>query len=250
MRADRTPTSGSRAGTVAPIVGVTTYRQRAAWGPWDRTAAVLATSYVECVTSAGAQPVLLPPSNSNDPRTGAASVVDAIDALVLVGGGDIDPVRYSQPAHCATNGIDPMRDEAESFLLDAALATGVPVLAICRGMQLLNVHRGGTLVQHLPDAVGHTGHQPRIGCFAPVAVTTVPGSRIARILGTTATVRCSHHQAVDQLGEGLVVTARAGDGVAEAIEIPAARFAVGVQWHPEEESDTRLFEALVNAAAR
>jgi gamma-glutamyl-gamma-aminobutyrate hydrolase PuuD len=208
---------------------------------------VLPTSYVECVAATGAQPVLLPPSESGDPRASAASIVTAIDALVLAGGGDIDPARYGQATHCATNGVDPMRDDAESFVLDAALAAGVPLLAICRGMQLLNVARGGTLVQHVPDAVGHTGHQPRSGCFAPVEVTTVSGSHVGRILGTAVTVRCSHHQAVDRLGADLVVTARARDGLAEAIEMPAARFAVGVQWHPEEEPDTRLFEALVDA---
>jgi len=232
-----------------PVVGVTTYRQQAVWGPWDRLAAVLPATYLERVAAAGARPVLLPPCAANGGGADAASaVVDAIDALVLVGGGDVDPARYGQPTHPATSAVDPVRDADELAVLRAALAADLPVLAICRGMQLLNVQLGGTLVQHVPDVVGHDGHQPARGCFADVEVTTEPGSVVAEILGETATVRCSHHQAVDRLGDGLVVSARSADGLAEAVELPVARFVVGVQWHPEEVPDLRLFEAVASAA--
>ena len=178
----------------------------------------------------------------------APVVVDALDALVLVGGGDISPARYGQDSHPATAGVDAGRDRSELALLGAALDADLPVLAICRGMQLLDVHLGGTLHQHVPDVVGHDGHQPATGCFSDTAVSTEPGSLVAKVLGDATTVRCSHHQAVDRLGEGLVVTARSGDGLAEALELPARRFVVGVQWHPEEDDDLRLFEALVGAA--
>jgi putative glutamine amidotransferase len=231
-----------------PIVGVTTYRQQAAWGAWTRPAAVLPASYVDTVAGAGGCPVLLPPSEGGVGDDAAAtSVVARLDALVLVGGGDIDPARYGQPPHGATSGVDAGRDAHEAALLGAALAVGLPVLAVCRGMQLLNVIRGGTLFQHVPDVVGTDAHQPARGCFADVDVTTEAGSAVAKILGDSATVRCSHHQAIDRLGDGLVVTAKAADGLIEAVELPAARFVVAVQWHPEEEGDTRPFRALLEA---
>jgi gamma-glutamyl-gamma-aminobutyrate hydrolase PuuD len=230
------------------LVGVTTYRQQAAWGPWDRLAEVLPASYAECVADAGGRPVLLPPCDG--PGAGddsAPGVVDALDALVLVGGGDLDPARYGQAPHAATGAIDPGRDANELALLDAALRQDVPVLAICRGMQVLNVLLEGTLVQHLPDVVGHLGHQPDRGCFGPTEVTTEPGSILAKVVGESGTVSCSHHQAVDRVGTGLSVVARASDGTVEALELPSRRFVVGVQWHPEEDRDLRLFEALVGA---
>jgi putative glutamine amidotransferase len=232
----------------APIVGVTTYRQQSSWGPWDRLATVLPVSYVDTVAAAGGCPVLLSPTVGElDDDVSARRLVGAIDALVLVGGGDIDPARYGQMPDPATSGVDPGRDASELALLRAALRADLPVLAICRGMQLLNVERGGTLVQHVPDVLGHAGHQPARGCFADVVVTTEPGSVVAKIMGDTVTVRCSHHQAIDRLGDGLVVTARTGDGLAEAVELPAAHFVVGVQWHPEEDADRRLFQALLDA---
>jgi len=231
-----------------PIVGVTTYRQQASWGPWDRLATVLPASYVDTVASAGGRPVLLPPCGSGIDED-AADVVEALDALVLVGGGDVDPARYGQRSHPATAGVDPGRDASELALLEAALDADLPVLAICRGMQLLDVHLGGTLFQHVPDVVGHDGHQQARGCFGDVEITTEAGSMVAKVMGETAVVRCSHHQAIDAVGEGLVVTARSADGIAEALELPAARFVVGVQWHPEEDADERLFEALLDAIA-
>jgi putative glutamine amidotransferase len=232
-----------------PIVGVTTYRQQASWGPWDRLAAVLPVSYVDTVAAAGGIPVLLPPFERALGENEASDVVGALDALVLVGGGDIDPGLYGQQPHPATTGVDPGRDASELGLLGAALSADVPVLAICRGMQLLNVYLEGTLAQHVPDVVGHDGHQPARGCFADVEVTTEAGSVVAKIMGERATVRCSHHQAIDALGRRLVVTARAVDGLVEAVEVPGARFVVGVQWHPEEDRDERLFRALLDATS-
>jgi len=235
------------AGRATPVVGVTTYRQQASWGPWDRPAAVLPVSYVDTVAAAGGYPVLLSPSALAVDEVAASSVVGALDALVLVGGGDIDPAAYGQAPHPATSGVDPGRDASELALLRGALGVDLPVLAICRGMQLLNVALGGTLFQHVPDVVGHDGHQPARGCFVDVDVTTEAGSMLSKIMGETATVQCSHHQAIDRLGEGLVVTARSADGLVEAVELPQARFVVGVQWHPEEEGDSRPFQALLDA---
>jgi gamma-glutamyl-gamma-aminobutyrate hydrolase PuuD len=236
------------AGRVPPIIGVTTYHQQAAWGPWDRLAAVLPATYVDTVAAAGGCPVLLSPSAGGvSVDAAASSVVRKLDALVLVGGGDIDPERYHQSPNPATAGVDPERDASELALLGAALEEDLPVLAVCRGMQLLNVALGGTLLQHVPDVVGHDGHQPARGCFADVEVVTEAGSAVAKILGERATIRCSHHQAIDRVGEGLVVSARSADGLIEALELPTARFVVGVQWHPEEVGDVRPFEALLEA---
>ncbi|HEY7948936.1 MAG TPA: gamma-glutamyl-gamma-aminobutyrate hydrolase family protein [Acidimicrobiales bacterium] len=233
-----------------PLVGVTTYRQEAAWGAWQRPAAVLPTSYVDAVAAVGGRPLLLPPSpGPGGSDASAAAVVSAIDALVLVGGGDVDPACYGAVPHPATSGVNRERDDSEQVLLAAALRAGVPVLAICRGLQLLNVHLGGTLIQHVPDLVGHARHQPAAGCFGPIDVIIEPGSVVSKAMGEADTVQCSHHQAIDTLGDGLVVTARAPDGLIEAVEMPAAAFVVAVQWHPEQDGDLRLFDALLHSAA-
>jgi gamma-glutamyl-gamma-aminobutyrate hydrolase PuuD len=245
-----------RRGKAAALVGVTTYYADAAWGPWHREAAVVPTPYFELVAATGARPVLLPPCRSapGGPGAGAPEVAAALDALVLVGGGDLDPAAYGAAPHPAVAGVQAARDRSEAALLAAALAADLPVLAICRGLQLLNVHLGGTLCQHLPDLLGHDGHQPAPGRFADVDVVTVAGTATAAVLGGRTTVRCSHHQGVDRLGAGLAVTARsveppgAGEGVVEAVELAGRRFVLGVQWHPEESCDRRLFDALVAAA--
>ena len=193
--------------------------------------------------------MLLPPCRTGAPGDGADGVAAALDALVLVGGGDIDPASYGQAAHPATAGVDVARDGWERALLAAALERHQPVLAICRGLQLLNVHLGGTLLQHLPDSGSSTSHQPAPGCFTEVKVAAEPGSRVAAALGRSFTVACSHHQSVDRLGRGLAVTARwLGDNVVEAVELPDVPFTVGVQWHPEETGDATLFDAVVAAA--
>ena len=243
-----------------PLVGVTTYYAEAAWGPWHRSAAVVPVDYFELVAAAGGRPLLIPPLRSapGGPGTGAGEVVRSLDALVLVGGGDLEPGGYAQSPHDSVRGVDPVRDRSEGALLEAALDADLPLLAICRGHQLLNVRLGGTLHQHLPDHVGHTGHQPAPGRFADVDVVTVPGTLAASVMGAEETVRCSHHQVIDRLGDGLVVSARsvepAGgpsdrtpEGVVEAIELPDRRFAIGVQWHPEESGDRRWFDALTAA---
>lgn len=237
-----------------PLVGLTTYAGDASWGPWHRPAAVLHASYVALVARAGCRPLLVPPcaDDGQGGAAGAAEVVAALDALVLVGGNDLHPGAYGASPHPTVTGVDPVRDRAEMALLQAALDADLPVLAVCRGLQVLNVTLGGTLVQHLPDTAGHHGHQPALGEFADVDVRTLPGSAVAAIMGPGATVRCSHHQAVDRLGAGLVVAAwslEQDPRVIEAIELPGHRFVVGVQWHPEEAADRRLFDALVAAAA-
>jgi putative glutamine amidotransferase len=170
----------------------------------------------------------------------------SLDALVLVGGADVDPARYGAGRDEATGEPHPWRDDNEFTLLGSFLEARRPVLGICRGAQLINTFLGGTLHQHLPDVTGSKDHQPLPGEFGEVRVKTVPGSRVAAVMGETFDVACSHHQAIDKLGAGLVVTAHCEDGVVEAVELGPG-FVVGVQWHPEQKADTRLFRALVEA---
>jgi putative glutamine amidotransferase len=233
-----------------PLVGVSTYVAEASWGAWRRPAAVLPVSYYELVAAAGGRPLLLPPLSTaaSSPGFGAEEVIDRLDGLVLTGGGDVDPATYGEKAAPEVGGVDPIRDASERALLAAALAVDMPVLAVCRGCQILNVERGGTLFQHLPDVVGHEGHRTAPATFGEVKVTTTPGSRTASIFGPAATVLCSHHQSIKELGAGLVATAHGDDGVIEAVELPGSSFVVGVQWHPEEGGDQRSFVALVEAA--
>lgn len=251
-----------------PLIGVTTYYASAAWGSWTRPASIVPNAYFELVAAAGGRPILLPhlhgigePAGSGVPikgdrvvlgTSGAAEAINAVDGLVLLGGNDIDPRTYRQDPHREAGGFDPPRDAWEMDLLDHALRRDLPVLAICRGHQLLNVHLGGTLTQHLPDAIGDRVHQPGPGVFADVQVVTAPGSRIERIFGERCTVCCSHHQSIDQLGNGLVTAARAthdnGAEVVEAIEMTDRSLVIGIQWHPEESWDLRPFEALVEVA--
>jgi gamma-glutamyl-gamma-aminobutyrate hydrolase PuuD len=237
-----------------PVVGISTYREHARWGPWEQPAALLPQTYVDGVARAGGVPVLLPlaaplaeAGATADAATGA---IAALDALLLSGGADVDPAHYGEPAHPHTRTL-PERDDWEFALLRAALASGLPVLAVCRGMQLLNVACGGTLHQHLPDVGGHLQHRPAHGVFGSTDVQITPDSRLAGILGPTSTVACHHHQAVDVLGAGLGPVAwAAADRTVEAIEHAGHEFVVGVQWHPEESAaDDRLFAALVRAAA-
>jgi gamma-glutamyl-gamma-aminobutyrate hydrolase PuuD len=177
-------------------------------------------------------------------------VVAVLDGLVLTGGGDVDPQAYAAQADPETGGVDPVRDASERALLAAALRADLPVLAICRGCQVLNVELGGTLHQHLPDVLGHSAHRSAPFVFGDVDVETVPGSLAAEVFGAQPVVKCSHHQAIADLGRGLVQTAATDDGVPEAVELEGARFVLGVQWHPEEQGDRRPFDALVRAAQR
>lgn len=238
-----------------PLVGVTTYDVSARFAVWSQPACLVPASYLEVVAAGGGLPLLLPPRPVPSGRPlgevagAAAEAMAALDALVIIGGGDLDPGSYRQAAHPSTDGVDQRRDSWEEAVLARALDRRIPVLAVCRGLQVLNVHLGGTLHQHLPDLVGHVAHCPAPGRFGEVAITTVAGTWAERVMGPRATVSCSHHQAVDRLGRGLVVSARAADDpvIVEAVELRDHPFAVGVQWHPEEPGDERLFAALVGA---
>ncbi|GAA3686576.1 hypothetical protein GCM10022224_059340 [Nonomuraea antimicrobica] len=227
-----------------PVIGITCYVESATFTVWrDTTAALLPYAYVEQVVRAGGQPVLLPPAGE------PASVVRGLDGLILAGGGDIDPARYGAEPQEQTGYIRKFRDEAEFSLLATALDGGLPYLGICRGLQVLNVALGGTLHQHLPDVVGHTGHCPGPGQFGDLPIVPVPGTRLAEALGADpVTVPHYHHQAVDRLAPGLTVTATTADGTIEAVEPGSpGPFTMAVQWHPEAAEDHALFEALVRA---
>lgn len=226
-----------------PIVGITTYVTPARWGHWDTEAALVPAAYVQAIERAGGRPFLIPPSDG-----GVDETLDAVHGLVFSGGSDLDPELYDQDPHDETVGIVPERDRAELELLEAALARELPVLAVCRGSQVLNVARGGDLVQHLPDVVGDDKHKHTPGTFADHDVTLEPGTRLAALLGEHAPVKSHHHQGIGRVGAGLRVAAHAEDGTVEAVEDPSHRFAFGVLWHPEEGEDGRLFEELVAAA--
>lgn len=230
--------------SVRPLIGITTYREHASWGSWEDRAVLLPSTYPEAVALAGGEPVLLPTGSAG------ASVVGRLDGLVLAGGADVDPARYGQQPGPQTGAPREDRDETEVVLLRAALDAGLPVLAVCRGLQLLNVVLGGDLVQHLPDVVGTGTHDPGPGVFADHEVTTVPGTTVAALLGERVGAHCHHHQAVGRLAGSLRVAARAEDGTVEAVERPGEGFLLGVQWHPEAGTDGRLFRALVVTATR
>lgn len=235
--------------SAVPRIGLTTYLERARWGVWDEPAVLLPASYVEVVARVGGLPVLLPPIVPADLDAAAASAVKALDALVLTGGADIAAEEYGATAHADNDVPRRERDAWELALLRAALAVDQPVLAICRGAQLLNVACGGTLHQHLPEVIGGDAHRPALGTFGTVTMQVDPASRLAALLGEAPEGHCHHHQAIDRVGDGLSVSARAADGTIEAVELTGPRFALGVQWHPEQAGDERLFAALVDAAA-
>ncbi len=226
-----------------PVVGITTYVEPAAWGQWNLPAALIPLSYVQAVESAGGRALLVPPSDD-----GVEETLDALDGILLSGGGDLDPAVYDAEPHPATGGVRAERDRAELALLRAALDRDMPVLAVCRGSHVLNVARGGDLVQHLPEVVGDEKHKERLGEFSEHEVEVSPGSRLGSLLGVRAPVKSSHHQGFGRIGDGLIVTARADDGTIEAIEDPSQRFALGVLWHPEEGEDAALFRVLVDEA--
>jgi putative glutamine amidotransferase len=226
-----------------PVIGITTYAQEASWGVWRLPAALIPLDYVDAVERAGGRPVLIPPS-----EVGVAETLDTLDGIVFSGGADVDPARYGADPHPETDTPQARRDAGEMALLEAALERDLPTLAICRGFQLLNVARGGDLVQHLPEMTGNDAHKQVPGEFAVHPVEVRAGSRLAGIVGSASDVTSHHHQALGRVGEGLVESAWAADGTLEAVEDPSLRFAVGVQWHPEAGEDAALFEALVEQA--
>jgi putative glutamine amidotransferase len=229
----------------APVIGLTTYREDAAWGVWHQRADVLPTAYAAAVEATGGVPVLLPPVG----QAGAAdAVVARLDGLVISGGADVDPGRYDASPHPRTAGWRPDRDAWESALLDAADAAGLPVLGVCRGMQLMAVHAGGRLDQHTPDLVDHERHSPGADEYGEIEVSTTTGTRVSTLVGDRLAVNCHHHQSV-QTHPGFVAAARAADGTLEAMEAPGDRFCVAVQWHPETAADVGLLAGLLRAAA-
>jgi putative glutamine amidotransferase len=226
-----------------PLIGITTYVEPASWGHWDDIeAALVPYEYVRAVERAGGRAVLVPPDED-----GIEEVLDTLDGLVFSGGNDMAPQTYGAQEDPATNGTNPARDRGEVALLTAALERDLPVLAICRGVEVLNVVRGGDLVQHLPDVVGHEEHREVVGEFSEHAVRVDPSSRIEEVRGA---VKSHHHQGLGRIGEGLREVAWAEDGVVEAVEDTEKPFVVGVLWHPEAGEDQRLFEQLVEAARK
>ncbi|WP_433016677.1 gamma-glutamyl-gamma-aminobutyrate hydrolase family protein [Kribbella sp. CA-294648] len=223
-----------------PRIGITTYLEPTSWGVWQREAAILPRVYLDSVVAAGGVPLLLPPVGT-DP-----SVLDILDGLIIAGGCDVDPASYGAAPHPETVDTRPSRDEHEAVLIKAALDADLPLLAICRGLQMLNVTLGGTLHQHLPDSIAHHEHRPSPAVFGRTEVKVEPDTLTGRLFGEQTSVHCYHHQALAEVAADLQVTARAGDGTVEAAEVDGKTFALGVQWHPEENpEDLRLFAALV-----
>jgi putative glutamine amidotransferase len=226
-----------------PLIGITSYAEEIRWGVWEEEAALVPLSYVRAVEHAGGRPLVVPPSDD-----GLEETLAVLDGLILSGGGDLDPDLYGAEAHPETDKPRGERDAAELRLLQAALDRDMPVLAVCRGSQLLNVARGGDLVQHLPDELGHERHKHEPGQFSDHDVRVDPDSRVGALLGEHAPVKSHHHQGYGRIGDGLREAAWADDGTVEALEDPEKRFAVGVLWHPEEGEDFALFRALVDEA--
>ena len=230
-----------------PRIGICAAIERARWGAWDGEAHLTPRSYVDRVHKAGGLAVLLP-ITEHEPQ----ELLDLVDGLLLAGGADIDPAAYGATPHACTLGTTPRRDAFEIAMVRAALERDMPVLGVCRGMQLLNVALGGTLVQHLPDDVGHTDHRRTLGSFdnSDHDVNVAPGTLAARVIGEQIHKTYSHHhQAVDVLGDRLVATGWATiDELVEVVEMPGRRFVLGVQWHPEVDETSPVVVGLVEAA--
>jgi putative glutamine amidotransferase len=236
--------------SVQPMIGLSTYREEAAWGSWRLTSDLLPASYADSVRRGGGLAVLLPPGAA-EPSVAATDVVGRLDGIVLTGGVDVDPARYGQAAAPQTDPPRPERDEWEIALVHAARAARRPILAVCRGLQVLNVALGGTLIQDLPATVGHAEHRGEIGTFIAHEIRIADDSVLAPIYGANADVHTHHHQAVDVLADELRATAWATDGTIEAATCPGPAWINGVQWHPEvaggEVGARNLFRAFIAA---
>jgi putative glutamine amidotransferase len=228
-----------------PLIGITSYAEEIRWSVWTEDAALVPLAYVRAVERAGGRPLVVPPSDD-----GLEETLGALDGVIFSGGGDLDPELYGADPHDETDEPRTERDAAELRLLEAALDRDMPVLAICRGSQLLNVARGGDLVQHLPETVGHEQHRHAPGSFSDHEVKVAAGSRLGGLLGDRAPVKSHHHQGYGRIGSGLREVAWAEDGVVEGLEDADKRFALGVLWHPEEGEDFALFQGLVEEARR
>jgi putative glutamine amidotransferase len=234
---------------VRPTIGLTCYWRRASFGVWTLDAALVGQGYVEGVRLAGGRALVLPPDPEwvDDP----SDAIDRVDGLLLTGGDDVDPLLWDGARHPATGPPNPRRDAVEAALLRCALEQGKPVLGICRGMQLINLVLGGTLHQHLPDLLDGRPHRHDDSTYGLHPIVTVPGTRVAALCDPAPVVHSHHHQAIADLAPGLVVSARADDGVIESIELDSGRFCVGVLWHPDAAHDSTgasLFAGLVEAA--
>jgi putative glutamine amidotransferase len=228
-----------------PLIGITSYAEEIRWGVWVEDAALVPLSYVRAVERSGGRPLVVPPV-----KEGLDETLDALAGVIFSGGGDLDPGLYDAQPHRETDAPRAARDAAELRLLEAALERDMPVLAICRGSQVLNVARGGDLVQHLPDELGHDRHRHEPGTFSDHHVTVEEHSKLGALLGDRSPVKSHHHQGYGRIGTGLREVAWAEDGVVEGLEDPDKRFALGVLWHPEEGEDFALFKALVDEARR
>ena len=233
-----------------PLIGLTTYRQQAQTGVWNVEASFLPAEYFDSVNRAGGIAILLPPQDIT--AEGAREIIAGLDGLIVCGGRDVDSALYGQSAGEHNDVPDKRRDAFELALYSAAIETDLPFLGICRGQQVLNVHQGGSLIQHLPDVVGSKKYQLGNAEFTSAEIQVEAGSILSRALGGDAKVRGElyHHQAIDQVGNGLKVVARSEDNIVEAVELEGHSFGLAVQWHPEHSpEDNRIFEALVSAAS-
>ena len=234
-------------GRSRPNIGVTAATESVSYGVWEGIPAVISPArYVQAVQRAGGRAVVLPPDweDAEDP----GGILELLDALVVTGGaGDLDPALYGDEPHPETGPVQEERDAYELALVRGALGREMPILGICRGMQILNVAYGGGIEQHLPDVVGHEEHRHTLGTFADHEVDLEAGSLAARAAGIERTpVKSHHHQGVREIGDGLVVTGRSDDDTVEAIEDPSCPFVLGVLWHPEEDENSQLIKALVS----
>jgi putative glutamine amidotransferase len=232
-----------------PAIGICAAIERVSWGVWDGYEVTLVPrAYVNAVQRAGGLAIVLPPDEAAvaDPDL----LLDRVDALLMAGGADIDPASYGAEPHPETKGTWPERDAFEIALARRALQRDMPVLGICRGMQLLNVALGGSLDQHLPESIEDSVHRSVAGTFGTHRVRLAPGTLACGAAGTEGLMVMSHHhQGVERLGEGLEVSGWSeSDDIVEAIELPDKRFALGVVWHPEEDRESPVIAALVEAA--